>query len=542
MKEIEHVLKWGLAQNPTLTPDPITWTDDDFKTMENSLQYCLPLIRFYSLSSKNFLEKVRPYKKLLKHQLYEDLLKYYLDFESVPSINFSPPRNGKLDSKIINLNIISLVSKWVDKIDISSNFAYQRELYLPYEFKLLLRGSRDGFTPDKFHSLCDDIPKTVTFIKVKGTDEILGGYNPIIWVTNKNWGETKDSFIFSFKYKNGLFKDGIISNVKKINYALNYSQLRGPSFGWDLILRSSNRIEDYDEIYSKQRICLPNFFQNYIEILDDETYDVTIEVGEDPNVKIFHAHTIILCHRSPYLRRVLAKKNNDDSILSHIKLPNILPETFQIILKYIYGGILSLNEQDNLEMLKVLIVANELLLNELVDYLQPYLIENKADWMEKHFELIHRTSFQSNNLLELQKFCTEFMAKDDLRMKEIEVWEHVLKWGLAQNPMLTPDPITWTDDDFKKNLIIIANLLAYIRELYLPYEFKLLIRGSRDGFTPKRFHSLCNNIINNRSVTFIKVKGTDEILGGYTSNMRKMSANSFIFSFKIKNNLFKDGL
>ncbi len=40
--------------------------------------------------------------------------------------------------------------------------------------------------------------------------------------------------------------------------------------------------------------------QNYIEILeDDEYYDVTIEVGEDPNVKIFHAHTIILCYRSP---------------------------------------------------------------------------------------------------------------------------------------------------------------------------------------------------------------------------------------------------
>jgi hypothetical protein len=79
-----------------------------------------------------------------------------------------------------------------------------------------------------------------------------------------------------------------------------------------------------------------NLSRNYIEILeDDENYDITIEVGEDPNVKIFHAHTIILCHRSPYLRRVLANKknNNNDSVLTHIKLPNILPEIFQIILK-----------------------------------------------------------------------------------------------------------------------------------------------------------------------------------------------------------------
>jgi hypothetical protein len=183
MKEIEvweHVLKWGLTRNPTITPDPSTWTDDVFKTMENTLQYCLPLIRFCSLSSKEFLEKIHPYKKLLKHQLYEDLLKYYLNFDSEPSNNFLPPRNVKLDSKIVNLNIISLISKLIDKVEIESLFACRKELYFPYEFKLLLRGSRDGFTPDKFHSLCDNISKTVTFIKVKGTDEILGGYNPII--------------------------------------------------------------------------------------------------------------------------------------------------------------------------------------------------------------------------------------------------------------------------------------------------------------------------------------------------------------------------
>ena len=75
--------------------------------------------------------------------------------------------------------------------------------------------------------------------------------------------------------------------------------------------------------------------QNYIEILeDDEYYDITIEVGEDPNVKIFRAHMIILCYRSPFLRRTLAsnKKNNND-ILAHIKLPNVSPEIFPTILK-----------------------------------------------------------------------------------------------------------------------------------------------------------------------------------------------------------------
>ncbi|GBC49110.2 BTB/POZ protein [Rhizophagus irregularis DAOM 181602=DAOM 197198] len=57
---------------------------------------------------------------------------------------------------------------------------------------------------------------------------------------------------------------------------------------------------------------------------------------------------IILRIRSPFLRRALtSEKKNDSNNLTHIKLPNISPETFQIILKYLYGGIFSLHDKDN---------------------------------------------------------------------------------------------------------------------------------------------------------------------------------------------------
>ncbi|PKY53743.1 POZ domain-containing protein, partial [Rhizophagus irregularis] len=139
---------------------------------------------------------------------------------------------------------------------------------------------------------------------------------------------------------------------------------------------------------------LSKLSQNYIELLDDnEYYDITIEVGKDPNVKIFRSHKSILCYRSPYLRRTLASNNNQnkDNVLINIKFPNISPEVFQIILRYIYGGILSLNVQDPSEIFQILLAADELFLQELVDYLQKYLIENKSEWMEQHFEFIHRT-------------------------------------------------------------------------------------------------------------------------------------------------------
>jgi hypothetical protein len=80
---------------------------------------------------------------------------------------------------------------------------------------------------------------------------------------------------------------------------------------------------------------LPKLSKNLLEILtDEEYYDITIEIGNDPDVKIFRAHMVILNYRSPYLRRILSthnKKNNNG--ITHIKLPNILPEIFQIVLR-----------------------------------------------------------------------------------------------------------------------------------------------------------------------------------------------------------------
>ncbi|GBC27383.2 BTB/POZ protein [Rhizophagus irregularis DAOM 181602=DAOM 197198] len=211
---------------------------------------------------------------------------------------------------------------------------------------------------------------------------------------------------------------------------------------------------------------LPNLSQNLLTILnDDEYYDVTIEVGKDPYVKVFRAHMVILTYRSPYLRRILStnvKKN--DGTLAHIKLPNISPETFQIILRYIYGGRLSLKEYDVSDIIKILIVANELNLQEIVTYLQSFLIVNKKNWMEQNFNLIYKTSFENESLLKLQNFCTELITKEpskifksidfnsisektlislirheNLKMSNVQVWEHVLKWDHEHKPNNKPE-------------------------------------------------------------------------------------------------------
>ena len=52
--------------------------------------------------------------------------------------------------------------------------------------------------------------------------------------------------------------------------------------------------------------------------------------------------------------------------------------------RYIYGGRLPLEEYDTLDIVKILVAANELSLQELIAHLQSFLIENKANWVEQN--------------------------------------------------------------------------------------------------------------------------------------------------------------
>jgi len=242
MEEIdvwELVLKWGLAKNPTLLSDPETWSDNDFKAMEKALQRCIPLIRFFQLSTKEFFEKVIPYQKLFKPQFYKDLNLYYLDIKDNLVATILPARGLNIDSKLITNKIAAYIASWIDKKDNVHpihGYTPYNTLDNPYKFELLLRGSRDGCDAKTFHKICDDKPKTVIIVKVKGTNEILGGYNPLIWksISNGSYSRTSNSFIFSFTFMS--LKDVILSRVRDYDHAIGSHVNYGPQFGYDFII------------------------------------------------------------------------------------------------------------------------------------------------------------------------------------------------------------------------------------------------------------------------------------------------------------------
>src|SRR6185369_5077513 len=108
------------------------------------------------------------------------------------------------------------------------------------KFNLLLRGSRDGFTPGDFHRLCDNQGPTVTVIKVKGNGKLIGGYNPLSWHSQNRWEQGDRSFLFSLGDGNNT--EFILSKYVTGHGVLG-SSVYGPVFGsgYDLILDHKHR-------------------------------------------------------------------------------------------------------------------------------------------------------------------------------------------------------------------------------------------------------------------------------------------------------------
>ncbi|RHZ51453.1 hypothetical protein Glove_478g25 [Diversispora epigaea] len=243
----EYVIEWGKAKNPYLPANLDKWTSENFLSLKETLKGCLPHIRYFSFSKKDVVEKIYPYQQLLEHQLFSDItIKFITPTMPISSIVLPPrkilnttlPTRNTFSSNIITKEHVLEISSWIDKKEtpyIENN---------PYEFKLLVRGSRDGFDVKTIYNICDKVSKTIIILKVKGTEEILGGYNPFEWENNNDYAKnTKESFIYSLNTANK--KNSILSR------ALNYysSVLNSPSnlwlsFGCALYLKGNLKTEE----------------------------------------------------------------------------------------------------------------------------------------------------------------------------------------------------------------------------------------------------------------------------------------------------------
>ncbi|RHZ65631.1 hypothetical protein Glove_313g31 [Diversispora epigaea] len=245
----EYLIQWGKAKSPMLPTNLNEWTSDNFLTLKETLKQCLQHIRYFSISGEDVTEKIYPYLQLLEHQLFLDInAKLITPTKPISSIVLPPRRilNTKLpirntpillSSSIITNEQALEISSWIDKKETPYIENY------PYDFELLVRGSRDGFDVKTIYNICDKVFETVIILKVECTGEILGGFNPLEWDNNQNQRKrTEDSFVFSLKTEN--MENSILSRVKRFDYAIvNYPKYSSLRFGKALCLKGNLKTE-----------------------------------------------------------------------------------------------------------------------------------------------------------------------------------------------------------------------------------------------------------------------------------------------------------
>ncbi|CAG8562830.1 16562_t:CDS:2, partial [Acaulospora colombiana] len=150
----EHLIKWGIHQTPGIkgmkSSDVKKFSEKNFKDLKNTMGPFIPYIRFYEISSNDFFNKVRPFRKAMPESLFEDVMSF-LVAETEPKQEKLPARNGNVidDSKIITRRHADIISNLIEKRD---------------------KVNKQG--------------KAIAVIKVKGSGKIIGGFNANGWNHN----------------------------------------------------------------------------------------------------------------------------------------------------------------------------------------------------------------------------------------------------------------------------------------------------------------------------------------------------------------------
>jgi hypothetical protein len=198
------------------------------------LEQFIPLIRFTEIAPDDFNDKIRPYKNIIPNQIYEEIVSFYYNNTLPTTLILSPPRIGKLDSKIIKPKLAKIIINWIDKKDFFT---------LNYKFDLIYRGSVDGINIKSFKNKCKGQLEGLVLIKVEKSDKIFGGYSSIGFHSIGNnvpslnfysscYYYSSDNFIFSFE-NNEDTQNMTISRVTNYDKALYDHVNTGFDFGFN---------------------------------------------------------------------------------------------------------------------------------------------------------------------------------------------------------------------------------------------------------------------------------------------------------------------
>ncbi|CAB4430953.1 unnamed protein product [Rhizophagus irregularis] len=163
----KNLINWCLAKHPSISSDVEKWNRNEIAIMEKTILY--------------------PYRDLLPKDLINNVLIFHMDLNVKFSANIKNKqfkfKKCGYDSILIKPRHFAIIASWIEKKD---------DFY------------DHGYTTAAFHEHCDNRGATIVIGKVTNSDQLVGGYNPLSWDSNKSWNFTVDSFIFSSKNRDNL--------------------------------------------------------------------------------------------------------------------------------------------------------------------------------------------------------------------------------------------------------------------------------------------------------------------------------------------------
>ncbi|CAG8630675.1 17163_t:CDS:2, partial [Acaulospora morrowiae] len=282
----QYVIQWGIENtNSIICYDLKKWTPENFMDLKNTLNNCIPHIRFFRMSPNDYKKLRAHFKDILPGGLDNEISQYFSDPDFKPSINILPLRNHPLKSNIIDAKDEGLIASWIDRQGASYHFKN-----LPFKFNLIYRASRDGFKIYKFHNNCDDKNSTLVVIKVRDSGEIIGGFNPLRWdfvLKDKSFSDyinfkykASDFFIFSLSNR----EVPILSRISSIRNITSCTYREGPSFGLDLRITLSKG--SYNGIIGESEKCSYEKKITDRQTFEIEEYEVFQIIDKRPFKKI----------------------------------------------------------------------------------------------------------------------------------------------------------------------------------------------------------------------------------------------------------------
>jgi hypothetical protein len=177
---------------------------------------------------------------------------------------------------------------------------------------------------------------------------------------------------------------------------------------------------------------------------------------------------------------------------------------------------MALAEKSGERCLEILVAADELLMNELHDLMQDHLLNHHRLWLHQSFALVYRTSVKLEASKELQDFCQNIlnsepdvllMADDfitidqdtleyvleqrNFQMREISIWNHIIKWCISKHPNFSNDITKWTSQDFNKFEETLRQWIPFIRFCEInSSEFYQMVRPFRSCLPDSLYEDL----------------------------------------------------